>query len=41
MVAHVKPTIRDDKPGHVILHTGTNGLCREKTVNSVMMIIQL
>ena len=23
MVAHVKPIIRDDKPDHVILHTGT------------------
>ena len=35
MVDHVKPTIRDDKPDHVILHTGTNDLRSEKTVSQI------
>ena len=35
MVDHVKPTIRDDKPDHVILHTGTNDLRSEKTANQI------
>ena len=26
MVDHVKPTLRDDKPDHTILHAGTNDL---------------
>ena len=33
MVDHVRPIILDDKPDHVILHTGTNDLRSEKTVN--------
>ena len=35
MVNHVKPTIRDDKPNHVILHTGTNDLRSEKTPSQI------
>ena len=35
MVDHVKPTIRDDKPDHVILHTGTNDLRSEKTASQI------
>ena len=30
MVDHVKPTIRDDKPNHALLHTETNDLHSEK-----------
>ena len=35
MVDHVKRTICDLKPYHVILHTGTNDLCSEKTPNQI------
>ena len=35
MVDHVKPTIRDDKPDHVILHTETNDLHSDKTANQI------
>ena len=35
MVNHVKPTIRDDKPDHVILHTGKNDLRSEKTASQI------
>ena len=35
VVDHRKPTIRDDKPDHVILHTGTNDLLREKTAGQI------
>ena len=35
MVDHVKPTIGDDKPDHVILHTGTNDLRSKKTANQM------
>ena len=35
MVDHAKPTIGDDKPDHVILHTGTNDLRSEKTANQI------
>ena len=35
MVDHVKPAIRDDKPDHVILHTGTNDLRSEKTASQI------
>ena len=35
MVDHVKPTIRDDKPDHVILHTGTNDLRSEKNASQI------
>ena len=35
MVDHVKPTIRDDKPDHVILHTGTNDLRGKKTAGQI------
>ena len=35
MVDHVKPTIRDDKPDHVILHTRTNDLRSEKTASQI------
>ena len=33
MVDHVKPTILDDKPDHVMLHTGKNDLRSEKTAS--------
>ena len=36
VVDHVKPTIRDDKPDHVMLHTGTNGLRSEKTASQIV-----
>ena len=32
---HVKPTIRDDKPDHAIMYTGTNDLRSEKTVSQI------
>ena len=35
MVDHVKPTLRDDKPDHIILHTGTNDLRSEKTSSNI------
>ena len=35
MVDHVKPTIREDKPDHVILHTGVNDLRSEKTASQI------
>ena len=35
MVDHVKPTIRDDKPDHVILHTGTNDLRSQMTASEI------
>ena len=35
MVDHVKPTIRDYKPDHIILHTGTNDFCSEKTASQI------
>ena len=35
MVDHVKPSIREDKPDHVILHTGTNDLRKEKTASQI------
>ena len=35
MFGHVKPIIRDDKPDHVILYTGTNDLCSEKTASQI------
>ena len=35
MVDHVKPTLRDDKPDHIILHTGTNDLRSEKTSSKI------
>ena len=35
MVHHVKPSIRADKPGHVILHTGTNDFRSEKTASQI------
>ena len=39
MFDHVKPTIRDDKPDHVILHTGTNDLRSEKTASQIAISI--
>ena len=33
VVDHVKPTMRDDRSGHVILHTGTNDLCSGKLMS--------
>ena len=39
MVDHVKPTIRNDKPDHVILHTGTNDFRSEKTVSQISRAI--
>ena len=35
MVDHVKPTLRDDKPDHIILHAGTNDLRTEKTTSQI------
>ena len=35
MVDHVKPTLRDDKPDHIILHAGTNDLRTEKTSSQI------
>ena len=35
MVNHVKPTLRDDKPDHIILHAGTNDLRAEKTSSQI------
>ena len=35
MVDYVKPTIRDDKPDHVILHTGRTDLRSEKTASQI------
>ena len=35
MVDYVKLTIHDDKPDHVILHTGTNDLRSKKTVSQI------
>ena len=32
---HVKPTIRDDKPDHAIMYTGTNDLRSEKTASQI------
>ena len=35
MVDQVKPTLRDDKPDHIILHAGTNDLRTEKTASQI------
>ena len=35
MVDHVKPALRDDKPGHIILHAGTNDPRTEKTRSQI------
>ena len=35
MVDHVKPTIRDNKPDHALLHTGTNDLRSENTAGQI------
>ena len=35
MVDHVKPTLRDDKPDHIILHAGTNDLRAEKSTSQI------
>ena len=34
-VDYVKPTVRDDKPDHVILRTRTNDLRSEKTASQI------
>ena len=39
MVFHVKPNRRDDKPDHIILHTGTNDLRTEKTTSQIAKFI--
>ena len=39
MADHVKQTIRNDKPDHVILHTGTNDLRSEKTRSQIAISI--
>ena len=39
MVFHVKPNRRDDKPDHIILHTGTNDLRTEKTTSQTAKFI--
>ena len=35
MVDHVNPTLRDDKPDHIILNVGTNDLRTETTANQI------
>ena len=35
LVDHVKPTLRNGKPDHIILHTGTNDLRTEKTTSQI------
>ena len=35
MVDHVKPTVRDVKPDHVILHTGRNDFRSVKTASQI------
>ena len=35
MVDHVKPTLWDDKPDHIILHARTNDLRTEKTTGQI------
>ena len=35
MVDHVKPTLRDDKSDHIILHVGTNDLRTEKKASQI------
>ena len=35
MVGHVKPTISNENPDHVILHTGANDLRSEKTASQI------
>ena len=35
MVDHVKPTLRDDKPDHIILQAGTNDLRTEKKASQI------
>ena len=35
IVDHVKPTLRDDKPDHIILHTETNDLHTQKTTSQI------
>ena len=35
MVDHVKPTIRNDEPDHVILHAGKNDFHSEKTASQI------
>ena len=39
MIDHVRPIILDNKPDHVILHTGTNDLRSEKTVSQIVRSI--
>ena len=39
MVDHVKLTLRDDKPDHIILHAGTNDLHTEKTASQIAKTI--
>ena len=35
MTDHVKPTLRDINPGHIILHAGTNDLRTENTASQI------
>ena len=35
IVDHIKPTLRDHKPNHIILHAGTNDLRTEKTTSQI------
>ena len=39
MIDHVKPTIRDDKPDHVMSHAETKDLRIEKTSNQIPISI--
>ena len=35
MTDHVKPTLRDINPNHIVLHTGTNDLRTENTASQI------
>ena len=39
MVDHVKPTLRDDKPDHIILHVGTNDLRTETILSPYSLVL--
>ena len=39
MTDHIKPTLRDINPDHIILHVGTNGLRTENTASQIAKAI--
>ena len=41
MADHVKPTLRDGKPNHIILHAGTSDLRTEKTTSQIAKSIMI